>query len=221
MYDAGPEVFPSPRVLQPAPTKNNCKSRLRASFLCDHRDGKLPSTSKTYESQGERGTEKSNPSDYWRFDIATSIPSEDRGTRSIPVTSRYPRNSPPSQASRLDKRGGAGGITHNTWDYKTRNHRGGVGKDNPQHREPQGPFPFPPLRHTDDIDGDDVVHNDVDVLFPEWLLVVPFLLCCSVENRAWLVMFLRKLYRPLSFQAEFRLVHVRLSTCLNDFIRDS
>ena len=39
------------------------------------------------------------------------------------------------------------------------------------------------------------------------------------ENRAWLVMFFRKLYRPLSFQAKFRLglLKVSLSTCLNDF----
>ena len=43
----------------------------------------------------------------------------------------------------------------------------------------RAPSPSPPLRHTDDNDGDDVVHNDVDVLFPVWLLVVPFLLCCS------------------------------------------
>ena len=37
---------------------------------------------------------------------------------------------------------GAGGITHNTWNHKTGNHRGEVGKDNPQHREP-GPLPLP------------------------------------------------------------------------------
>ena len=84
---------------------------------------------------------------------------------------------------------GWGRITHNTGNHRA-------------------PSPSPPLRHTDDNDGDDVVHNDVDVLFPLWLLVVPFLLyvalgfgsACSllylVENRAWLVMFLRKLYRP-------------------------
>ena len=73
---------------------------------------------------------------------------------------------------------GWGRVTHNT-----RNHR--------------APSPSPPLRHTDENDGDDVVHNDVDVLFPAWLLVVPLLLCCSglrhcmfiaclVESRAWL-----------------------------------
>ena len=40
-----------------------------------------------------------------------------------------------------------------------------------------------------------------------------------VENRAWLVMSLRKLYRPLSLQAKFRLgsLNISLSTCLNDF----
>ena len=54
-----------------------------------------------------------------------------------------------------------------------------MGKDKKQHKEPQGPFPFPSLRHTDDNDGDDVVYNDVDVLFPVWLLVVHLLLCCS------------------------------------------
>ena len=63
------------------------------------------------------------------------------------------------------------------------------------------------------------MHNDVDVLFPVWLLVGTFALmiivllwACGtafsllylVENRAWLVMFLRKLYRPLSFQAKVR-----------------
>ena len=43
--------------------------------------------------------------------------------------------------------------------------------------EPQGPFPFPsPSTHSDENDGDDVVHNVVDVLFPVWLLVVPLLL---------------------------------------------
>ena len=72
-----------------------------------------------------------------------------------------------------------------------------MGKGNPQHREPQGPFPSPPLRQTDENDGGDVVHNDVDALCPVWLLVAPLLLCCSglrhcmfiallSENRAWL-----------------------------------
>ena len=64
------------------------------------------------------------------------------GLSSQQAVARDPRNSPPSQASRLSKQG-AGGITHNTWNHKTGNHRSGVGKDNPQQREPQGPFPFP------------------------------------------------------------------------------
>ena len=86
---------------------------------------------------------------------------------------------------------------------------GGCGSDNPQHMEhTQGttgagwgrithntgnhraPSPSPPLRHTDDNDGDDVVHNDVDVLFPVWLLVVPFLLCCSgLRQRMFIALF--------------------------------
>ena len=48
-----------------------------------------------------------------------------------------------------------------------------MGKDNPQTGNHRAPSPSPPLRHTDENDGDDVVHNDVDVLFPVWLLVVP------------------------------------------------
>ena len=108
-------------------------------------------------------------------------------------TSSLPPQARPHGTTRQGTTGaGWGRITHNT--------------GNQNHRAPS-PSPSPPRRHTDDNDGDDVVHNDVDVLFPVWLLVVPFLLCCSglrqrmfiallVENRAWLVMFLRKLYRP-------------------------
>ena len=48
----------------------------------------------------------------------------------------HPRSCPP-------KLGLANGGSGSTWNHKTGNHRGGVGKDNPQHREPQGPFPFP------------------------------------------------------------------------------
>ena len=52
-----------------------------------------------------------------------------------------------------------------------------------------------------------------------WACGTAFSLLYLVENRTWLVMFLRKLYRPLSFQAKFRLgsLKVSLSTCLNDF----
>ena len=112
-----------------------------------------------------------------------------QATPLVPANIRHPRNCPAL----------ANGGSGSTWNHKTGNHRGGVGKDSPQHREPQGPFPSPspPLRHTDDNDGDDVVHNDVDVLFPVSLLVVPFSYvalgfgrACSllylVENRAWL-----------------------------------
>ena len=88
-----------------------------------------------------------------------------------------PRNCPPKLGLAPWPTGGSG----STWNHKTGNHRGGVGKEithnTGNHRAPS---PSPPLRHTDDNDGDDVVHNDIeiDVLFPV-LLVVPFLLCCS------------------------------------------
>ena len=66
---------------------------------------------------------------------------------------------------------GWGRITHNTGNHRA-------------------PSPSPPLRHTDDNDGDDVVHNDVDVLFPVWLLVVPFLLRCSgLRQRMFIALF--------------------------------
>ena len=52
---------------------------------------------------------------------------------------RHPRNCPPKLGLAPWPTGGSG----STWNHKTGNHRGGVGKDNPQHREPQGPFPFP------------------------------------------------------------------------------
>ena len=45
------------------------------------------------------------------------------------------------------------------------------------------------------------------------------LLLYLVENRAWLVMFLGKLYRPFVTPSRVSVgfFHVRLSTCLNDF----
>ena len=52
---------------------------------------------------------------------------------------RHPRNCPPKLGLAPWPTGGSG----STWNHKTGNHRGGVGKDNPQHREPQGPLPFP------------------------------------------------------------------------------
>ena len=115
--------------------------------------------------------------------------------------------------------GGAGGITLNT------RRRGR--KDNPQHREPQGPFPFP--------------SPSTQMRMMAMMLCTMMLMCyskcgcwwylCSyvalgfgtarsllylVQNRAWLT---RKLYGPVSFQAKFRLgsLKVSLSTCLNDF----
>ena len=94
---------------------------------------------------------------------------------------RHPRNCPPKLGlapwpthgtTRQGTTGaGWGRITHNTGNHRA-------------------PSPSPPLRHTDDNDGDDVVHNDVDVLFPVWLLVVPFLLCCSgLRQRMFIALF--------------------------------
>ena len=94
---------------------------------------------------------------------------------------RHPRSCPPKLGlapwpthgtTRQGTTGaGWGRITHNTGNHRA-------------------PFPSPPLRHTDDNDGDDVVHNDVDVLFPVWLLVVPLLLCCSgLRQRMFIALF--------------------------------
>ena len=83
------------------------------------------------------------------------------------TATRHPRNSPPSQAlptthttTRQGTAGGWGRVTHNTGNHRA-------------------PSPSPPLRQTDENDGGDVVHNDVDALCPVWLLVAPLLLCCS------------------------------------------
>ena len=128
---------------------------------------------------------------------------------------RHPRNCPPKPhgTTRQGTTGaGWGRITHNTGNHRA-------------------PSPSPPLRHTDDNDGDDVVHNDVDVLFPVWLLVVPFLLCCSgLRQRMFIALFSRKSCLACDVLAEtvsavchskpsFGRVrfHARLSTCLNDF----
>ena len=67
-------------------------------------------------------------------------PAPKPGLSSEQSVTRHQRN---SRASCLSKGGGVGGITHNTWNHKTGNHMVEVGKDNPQHREPQGPSPFP------------------------------------------------------------------------------
>ena len=86
----------------------------------------------------------------------------DSGLLSAPGLAPWQRGEGKPTTHGTTKRGttgaGWGRITHNTG-----NHRG----------------PSRSLRHTDENDGDDVVHNDVDVLFPVWLLVVPLLLCCS------------------------------------------
>ena len=118
---------------------------------------------------------------------------------------RHPRNCPPKLGLAPWPTGGS----ESTWNHKTGNHRGGVGKDNPQHREPQGPSPSLPLLF------------DTQTIMMAMMLCTMTLMCysqcgcwwylfsyvalgfgsaCSllylVENRAWLVMFLRKLYRP-------------------------
>ena len=88
---------------------------------------------------------------------------------------------PPSQASRPSKQSGVGGISH---------HRRGWGRITHNAGNHSAPSPSPPLRHTDENDGDDVVHNDVDVLFPVWLLVVRLLLCCSgLRHRMFTALF--------------------------------
>ena len=89
------------------------------------------------------------------------------------------RNSPPSRASRLSKQGARVGITttHGTTTQGTIGT--GWGRITHNAGNHRAPSPSPPLRHTDENDGDDVVHNDVAVLLPVWLLVVPLLLCCS------------------------------------------
>ena len=99
---------------------------------------------------------------------------------------RHPRSCPPKLGLAPWPTGGAGahgttrpGTTGAGWGritHNTGNHR--------------APSPSPPLRHTDDNDGDDVVHNDVDVLFPVWLLVARFLLCCSgLRQRMFIALF--------------------------------
>ena len=75
-------------------------------------------------------------------------------------------------------------------EQKTGNHRGGVGKRTHNAGNHRAPCPSPPLRHTDENDGDDVVRNDVDVLFPVWLLVAPLPLCCSgFRHRMFIALF--------------------------------
>ena len=70
------------------------------------------------------------------------------------------RVTPPQAKPFALPQGGGGTVTHNTGNHRA-------------------PSPSPPVRPADENDDDDVVHNDVDVLFPVWLLVVPLLLCCS------------------------------------------
>ena len=104
----------------------------------------------------------------WCHVAASQAPTHSRGMRPPPpqarpllqqTATRHPRNSPPSQAFRLSK-GGGGATGLPTTQGTTR------------------PLPLS-LPLPDEKDGDDVVHNDVDVLFPVWLLVVPLLLCYS------------------------------------------
>ena len=99
--------------------------------------------------------------------------------------------------------------SRSTWNHKTGNHRGGVGKDNPQHREPQGgPLPLPLLFDTQTIMMAMMLCTMTLTCYSQcgcwWYLfsyvALGFGSACSllylVENRAWFVMFLRKLYGP-------------------------
>ena len=141
----------------------------------------------------------------------------------------HPRNSAPKPGLSPWQTGGPGGITHNHGTTRQGTTRAGCGRitHTGNHRAPS---PSPPF--------------DSQMRMMGMMLCTMMLMCyiqcgcwwylcsyvalgfgtaCSllylVENRAWLVMFLRKLYRPLSFQAKFRLgsLKVSLSTCLNDF----
>ena len=101
----------------------------------------------------------------------------------------------PSQASRLGKRGAVGGI-------------------NPQHME---------LQDRQMRMMGMMLRTMTLMCYSQrgcwWYLcsyvALGFGTACSllyvVENRAWLVMFLRKLYRPLSFQAKFRLGSLKVA----------
>ena len=119
-------------------------------------------------------------------------PPPPQATPLVPANIRHPRNCPPKLGLAPWPTGGAGahgttrqGTTGAGWGRITHN--------TGNHRAPSpspSPSPSPPLRHTDDNDGDDVVHNDVDVLFPVWLLVVPFFLCCSgLRQRMFIALF--------------------------------
>ena len=120
------------------------------------------------------------------------------------TVTRHPRNCPPKLGLAPWPTGGSG----STWNHKTGNHRGGVGKDNPQHREPQGPFPFPSSSTHTTIMMAMMLCTMTLTCYSQcgcwWYLfsyvALGFGSACSllylVENRAWLVMFLRKLYRP-------------------------
>ena len=134
----------------------------------------------------------------------------------IHVTVDVPHGMPPPshQASCLSKRGGAGAITHNTWNTR-REPQGRGGKDKTQGTT--GPLALP-------------LPFDTQMRMMAMMLCAMTLMCysqcgcwrylcsyvargfgtaCSllylIENRAWLVMFLRKLYRSLSFKAKFGL----------------
>ena len=149
----------------------------------------------------------------WCHVAASQAPTHSRGMRPPPpqarpllqqTATRHPRNSPPSQAFRLSKGGGgATGLptTHGTTRQGT---TGGVGKGNPQHREPHGPFPFPfpsQMRRMAMM-----LCTMTSMCYSQcgcwWYLcsyvTLSFGTACSLlylfENRAWLVMFLRKLY---------------------------
>ena len=110
----------------------------------------------------------------------------------IHVTVDVPHGMPPPshQASCLSKRGGCGSDNPQHMEHTQGTTGAGWGRITHNTGNHRAPCPSPPLRHTDEDDGDDVVRNDADVLFPVWLLAVPLLLRCSgLRHRTFIALF--------------------------------